>query len=135
MPEPDDLLILGKSLQQTIDGDTKSFPLHYIDWNPATWLTNNVFHVTEEFEVERATRDGAGRDDRVRHLRHRGEEVVVGEISYTYASWAVHECPGHWDKELRWHPGTMWPEEAQAADFLARLTASAPTGTSRDRHE
>src|SRR5262245_48991005 len=38
-----DLLVLGKSLQQTIDGDTKSFPLHYIDWNPATWLTNNVF--------------------------------------------------------------------------------------------
>jgi type I restriction enzyme R subunit len=48
-----DLLILGKSLQQTILGDTKSFPLHFIDWNPATWLTRNVFHVTEEFEVER----------------------------------------------------------------------------------
>ena len=48
-----DLLVLGKSLQQTIDGDTKSFPLQYIDWNPETWLTNNVFHVTEEYEVER----------------------------------------------------------------------------------
>ncbi len=48
-----DLLVLGKSHQQTILGDTKSFPLHYIDWNPATWLTNNVFHVTQEFEVER----------------------------------------------------------------------------------
>jgi type I restriction enzyme R subunit len=48
-----DLLVLGKSLQQTILGDTKSFPLHYIDWDPATWLTRNVFHVTEEFEVER----------------------------------------------------------------------------------
>jgi type I restriction enzyme R subunit len=49
-----DLLILGKSLQQTIQGDTKSFPLRYIDWSPETWLTNNVFHVTEEFDVERA---------------------------------------------------------------------------------
>jgi type I restriction enzyme, R subunit len=48
-----DLLVLGKSLQQTILGDTKSFPLRYIDWNQDTWLTNNVFHVTEEFEVER----------------------------------------------------------------------------------
>ena len=48
-----DLLVLGKSLQQTIGGDTKSFPLQYIDWDSATWLTNNVFHVTEEFEVER----------------------------------------------------------------------------------
>ena len=46
-----DLLVLGKSLQQTIGGDTKSFPLQYIDWDSATWLTNNVFHVTEEFEV------------------------------------------------------------------------------------
>jgi type I restriction enzyme R subunit len=46
-----DLLSLGKALEQTIDGDTKSFTLQYVDWrNPA----NNVFHVTEEFEVERA---------------------------------------------------------------------------------
>jgi type I restriction enzyme, R subunit len=46
-----DLLSLGKSLEQTIDGDTKSFTLNYIDWrNPA----NNVFHVAEEFEVERS---------------------------------------------------------------------------------
>ena len=49
-----ELLVLGRSLQQTIDGDTKSFQLNYIDWNPATWLTNNVFHVTEEFTVERS---------------------------------------------------------------------------------
>ncbi len=45
-----DLLCLGKSLQQSVDGDAKSFTLHYIDWeNPK----NNVFHVTEEFAVER----------------------------------------------------------------------------------
>jgi type I restriction enzyme R subunit len=46
-----DLLSLGKALEQTVDGDTKSFTLQYIDWrNPA----NNVFHVVEEFEVERS---------------------------------------------------------------------------------
>ncbi|MCI0659732.1 MAG: restriction endonuclease subunit R, partial [Acidobacteria bacterium] len=46
-----DLISLGKSLEQTIGGDTKSFTLNYIDWkNPE----NNVFHVVEEFEVERA---------------------------------------------------------------------------------
>ena len=48
-----DLLLLGKSFQQTIEADTKSFSLRYIDWNPATWRENNVFHVTEEFSVER----------------------------------------------------------------------------------
>ena len=46
-----DLLALGKALEQTIDGDTKSFTLQYVDWRcPA----NNVYHVTEEFETERS---------------------------------------------------------------------------------
>ncbi len=45
-----DLLCLGRSLQQSVEGDTKSFPLNYIDWK--NWK-NNVFHVTEEFSVER----------------------------------------------------------------------------------
>jgi type I restriction enzyme R subunit len=46
-----DLLTLGKALPQSIDGDTKSFQLDYIDWrNPR----NNAFHVTEEFAVERS---------------------------------------------------------------------------------
>lgn len=58
-----DLLILGKSLSQTIDGDTKSFPLTYIDWNPDTWLTNNVFHMTEEFDVERTGAHDTRRPD------------------------------------------------------------------------
>lgn len=58
-----DLLILGKSLQQTIAGDTKSFPLTYIDWTPATWLTNNVFHVAEEFDVERTASHETRRPD------------------------------------------------------------------------
>jgi type I restriction enzyme R subunit len=45
-----DLLTLGRAMQQTIVGDTKSFTLNFIDWkNPQ----NNKFHVTQEFEVER----------------------------------------------------------------------------------
>ncbi len=45
------LLTLGKALEQSIDGDKKSFTLQYIDWkNPE----NNVFHVTEEFNVMRS---------------------------------------------------------------------------------
>jgi len=45
-----ELLTLGKSLQQSVNGDIKSFTLQYIDWEN---LGNNVFHVTEEFAVER----------------------------------------------------------------------------------
>jgi type I restriction enzyme R subunit len=45
------LLTLGKALEQSIDGDKKSFTLRFIDWeNP----TNNVYHITEEYSVMRA---------------------------------------------------------------------------------
>jgi type I restriction enzyme R subunit len=44
-----DLISLGKSLEQTINGDTKSFTLKYVDWQHSE---NNVFHISEEFEVE-----------------------------------------------------------------------------------
>lgn len=45
-----DLLTLGTSLEQTIDGNTKSYSLRYVDWR--NWQ-NNTFHVTAEFPVER----------------------------------------------------------------------------------
>ena len=46
-----DLLTLGTALEQTIEGDSKSFTLNYIDWKKPG---NNVFHVTAEFAVERS---------------------------------------------------------------------------------
>lgn len=46
------LITLGKALEQSIDGDKKSFTLQYIDWK--NW-ENNIFHVTEEFSVMRST--------------------------------------------------------------------------------
>ena len=55
-----DLLVLGKAMEQTVEGDTKSFTLNFIDWrNPA----NNVFHVVEEFEVERTASKDKCRPD------------------------------------------------------------------------
>ena len=46
------LITLGHSLEQSIDGDKKSFTLQYIDWKN---INNNVFHVTEEYSVMRST--------------------------------------------------------------------------------
>lgn len=46
------LLTLGHALEQSVDGDKKSFTLQYIDWKN---ISNNVFHVTEEFSVMRST--------------------------------------------------------------------------------
>lgn len=45
-----DTLVLGTTITKTIDGDSKSYSLRYVDWGcPA----NNSFHVTAEFSVER----------------------------------------------------------------------------------
>src|SRR5579859_6062497 len=55
-----DLLTLGTSLPQTIDGNTRSYSLHYIDWrHPA----NNVFHMSDEFSVERRRSNETRRPD------------------------------------------------------------------------
>ena len=45
-----DLLTLGKALEQTIDGNKKSYSIKYIDWERPE---NNVYHIADEFEVER----------------------------------------------------------------------------------
>lgn len=56
------LLTLGQALEQSVDGDKKSFTLQYIDWKN---ISNNVFHVTEEFSVMRSTRKEHYRPDLV----------------------------------------------------------------------
>ena len=55
-----DLLTLGTALEQTIEGDQKSFTLRYIDWQH--WQ-NNRFHVTAEFSVERSRSTDTARPD------------------------------------------------------------------------
>jgi type I restriction enzyme R subunit len=55
-------LTLGISLPQTLDGDTRHYSLHYIDWQHPE---NNVFHVTEEFVVERERSHQTRRPDLV----------------------------------------------------------------------
>lgn len=75
-----DLLTLGKSLPQVIDGDMKSFPLNYIDW---TDWENNAFHVAEEFPVDRTASSDTRRPDLV---------LFVNGIPF-----AVIECKRHVD--------------------------------------
>lgn len=55
-----DLLTLGKSFEQIIGGDRKSFNVRYIDWEN---FENNTFHVIEEFEVQREKSDLSYRPD------------------------------------------------------------------------
>ena len=55
-----DLLTTGKTLEQIVDGDKKSYTMQYIDWkNPE----RNLYHVTEEFAVTRNGMDESYRPD------------------------------------------------------------------------
>jgi type I restriction enzyme R subunit len=57
-----DLLCLGTSAEQTIDGRKSSYTIRYIDWdNPG----NNDFHVAAEFSVEKAKSKDTRRPDLV----------------------------------------------------------------------
>lgn len=55
-----DLLTLGISLEQTIDGYVKSHSLKYIDWEHPE---NNVYHACDEYEFERRHSDSVRRPD------------------------------------------------------------------------
>ncbi len=55
-----DLLTLGKAQEQTIDGNRRSYTLQYIDWEKPE---NNVFHIADEFEVERTASHELRRPD------------------------------------------------------------------------
>ena len=55
-----DLITLPTSLKQTLEGHSRSFDLHYIDWKN---IKNNVFHAIPEFEVERTNPENTARPD------------------------------------------------------------------------
>lgn len=69
-----ELITLGKSLDQTVLGDRKSFSFQYVDWKHPE---NNIFHITEEFEVARTGRTDTYRPDIVLFIN--GIPMVVIE--------------------------------------------------------
>ena len=47
------------------------------------------------------------------------KRIRICEMSFGYNNRAIYDCMGHWDRQLNWHQGSMWPEEAHVIDFLA----------------
>jgi glutathione synthase/RimK-type ligase-like ATP-grasp enzyme len=45
---------------------------------------------------------------------------LIIEVSYCYLASAVKACNGYWDKDLKWHEGAMWPEDAIIEDVIAK---------------
>ena len=58
-----ELITLGKSFEQSVLGDKKSFSFHYIDWKHPE---NNTYHVTEEYSVMRSGRSEGAPDSHYR---------------------------------------------------------------------
>ncbi|MCD4734438.1 MAG: HsdR family type I site-specific deoxyribonuclease, partial [Bacteroidales bacterium] len=69
-----ELITLGKSFEQNVMGDKKSFSFQYIDWNHPE---NNSFHVTEEYSVLRHSRNDHYRPDIILFIN--GIPMVVFE--------------------------------------------------------
>ncbi|MCA7120232.1 MAG: hypothetical protein LGL72_12650, partial [Acidibrevibacterium sp.] len=78
-----DLLLLGTSLDQTIDGETRGFQLRFIDWERPE---NNIFHLCAEFEVERSRSHETRRPDLVLFVN--GIPLSVIECKAPSEDWA-----------------------------------------------
>ena len=81
-----DLLMLGASFEQTVNGDTRSFSLRYIDWNTPS---ANAFHVTAEFPVDRTRCDESRRPDIVLFVNGIPFAVIECKASHTELEQAV----------------------------------------------
>ena len=96
-------------------------------WNPAEidqQFVRIAFDVAQRLGTQSVAIDGL----------KRGREHVVGEISYTYVSWMVKECPGHWRLTgapqtggLEWVEGQVAPDDAIFTDFVAEVRAAQRT--------
>ncbi len=93
-----------------------------LNWDPAAIDLETVrlaFHVAQKLGTQSLAVDA---------LR-RGDERLIVEISYTYASWAVRDCPGHWvldGDSLRGSSGG-WP-----VPFHPRTRSSRTSSPSSD---
>ncbi len=83
-----DLLTLGTSLEQNVDGYSKSFDIKFIDWN--NW-DRNVFHVTAEFGVERTGSGETSRPDIVLFVNGIPFGVIECKSPKNEISEAIHQ--------------------------------------------
>ncbi len=84
-----DLLTLGTALEQTIEGDSKSFNLRYVDWQ--NW-ERNTFHVTAEFSVERSRSNETARPDIVLFVNGIPFAVIECKSPSVVVEQAISQC-------------------------------------------
>jgi len=151
-----DLLTLGKSLDQSIDGEIKGFTLRYIDWqNPL----NNLFHVTAEFEVERTASHETRRPDIVcfvngipfvvieckrpeekgsleqaihQHLRNWQEDEIPHLFVHTQLALALNKNEGRYGTTGT--PLKFWSNWREMEDTTARVRAVVNSPVRPEEH-
>jgi len=153
-----DLLTLGESFEQKVDGDIRSPQLRYIDWeNPH----NNVFHVTAEFEVERKGSSKTRRPDIVcfvngiplvvveckrpdekysleaaakQHLRNQEAEEIPQLYLYSQLLLGINKNSGHFattGTELKFW--SKWREMADVQAVVHRLVNTPPAAEPHEK--
>ena len=103
-------------------GDFRASGSGNIDWNPDL-IDRACLELA--FDVSRK----AAFQTMAYDFLYREGKPVICEISYTFVDTAVHTCPGHWDRQLNWHEGQMWPQEAQVVDFLVEVAGRGASAT------
>lgn len=86
-----------------------NFDPHAIDQS----YLRKAFEISSALNVDCMAYDFIKKDD----------TILLLEMCWTFADWAVQKCEGHWDRDLTWHEGHMWPEEAQVEDFILKYEA------------
>jgi glutathione synthase/RimK-type ligase-like ATP-grasp enzyme len=100
------------------EGDFRASGSGRISWEPSEIdlaTLQLAFEVADKLQTQSVAIDGM----------RRGDTRLVGEISYTYAAWAIERCPGHWARDslgrLRWVEGPLRAEDAIFEDFVRGL--------------
>ena len=150
-----DLLTLGTAMEQSIEGDVKSFTLNYIDWKHRS---NNAFHVAAEFSVERTHSNETARPDIVlfvngipfavieckapdiemeqaisQTIRNQGEEYIPQLFIYTQLLLVVNKNETRYGTvETSKKFWSVWNELDDAEDDVRSCVNGALSGEDKD---
>ena len=126
-----DLLVLGKSFEEQVEGDRKSFTIQYIDWkNPE----NNIFHVSEEFAVERTGSKKTCKPDLVLFIN--GIPLIVIECKKRFLNSKASSVEQGIEQQIRNQQPDQIPRLFHFAQVLLAVSINdakyATTGTSKN---
>ncbi|OJU58191.1 MAG: hypothetical protein BGN93_11720 [Acinetobacter sp. 39-4] len=53
---------------------------------------------------------------------------LIVEISYGFGVAAYDPCPGYWDADLKWHPGSFNPQEWMVEELIKTVESNVKNG-------